>query len=250
MGVLDETADPGLPQGQWFATTHWSVVLAAADASTDDALAALEKLCRTYWFPLYAFVRRQGYDPEESKDLTQGFFARLLEKKYLEQVDRRKGKFRSFLLASLRHYLSDERDRARAAKRGGGRPVISFDACDAEQRYLLEPADESSPDKVFDRRWAFALLNEARRRLREEYTAAGKQELFEALTGTDARGDGASTYAHLAARWNMTESGVKSAAHRLRQRYHELVREEVSQTVSSAAELEEEIRHLISVVGS
>jgi DNA-directed RNA polymerase specialized sigma24 family protein len=250
MGVLDETATPGPPRGQWFATTHWSVVLAAADVASDDAKAALEKLCRTYWFPLYAYVRHQGHGSEEAKDLTQGFFARLLEKNYLGQVDRRKGKFRSFLLASLRHFLSDERDRANAAKRGGGQSLVSFDAQGAEQRYRLEPVDEVSPDKVFDRRWAVALLEEAQWRLREEYATAGKGELFDALAGGGVATAAEATYAELAARWAMSESAVKSAAHRLRQRYHELVRNEVAHTVANPAELDEEIRYLVSVIGS
>lgn len=247
--MLDETATPGPPPGQWFATTHWSVVLAAAHDTSDEADAALEKLCRAYWFPLYAYVRHQGYGADDAKDLTQGFFARLLEKNYLGQVDRRKGKFRSFLLAALRHYLSDERDRANAAKRGGGRNFVSFDAHDAEERYRMEPVDETSPDRVFDRRWALALLAEAQRRLREEYVAAGKAEIFDELAGGSAERTGTAPYAELAARWSTSESAVKSAAHRLRQRYHELVRTEVAHTVSDPGELDDEIRYLISVIG-
>ena len=251
MGVFDEVSAAGLSQGQWFATTHWSVVLTAKDGASPDAMAALDRLCRAYWFPLYAYVRRQGYDPNDAMDLTQGFFARLLEKNYLHQVERQKGQVRSFLLASLRHFLSDERDRARAAKRGGGQSFISLDDhTEAEERYRLEPADGASPDRIFDRRWAFTLLESAQQRLRNEYARAGKTELHDALAHSDARPRAEETYAELARRWGMTETAVKSAAHRLRQRFHELVREEVAQTVSSPTELDEEIRYLISVVGS
>jgi RNA polymerase sigma-70 factor (ECF subfamily) len=251
MGAFDEVSAAGLSQGQWFATTHWSVVLTAQDAASPDALTALDKLCRAYWFPLYAYVRREGYGPNDAMDLTQGFFARLLEKNYLDRVDRQKGKFRSFLLASLRHYLSDERDRANAAKRGGGQTFISLDDhTQAEERYKLELADGASPDRIFDRRWAYTLLETAQRRLRGEYAVANKTELHDALAHTETKPRADETYAELAKRWGMTEAAVKSAAHRLRQRYHELVREEVAQTVSSPSELDEEIRYLISVISS
>ncbi|HKS36028.1 MAG TPA: sigma-70 family RNA polymerase sigma factor, partial [Verrucomicrobiae bacterium] len=208
-------------------------------------------LCRTYWFPLYAYIRRQGRNPEEASDLTQAFFERFLEKDYLRQVDRKKGKFRSFLLASLRHFLSDERDRARAAKRGGGRPLISLDQQTAEERYLLEPVDEASPDRIFERRWALTLLDQAQQRLRAECAEAGKIELYEQLTGTGSGvGKGEPTYTALGARWGITEGAVKSAAHRLRQRFHELVRDEVAQTVSDPAELDDEIRYLMAIISS
>jgi DNA-directed RNA polymerase specialized sigma24 family protein len=251
MPTADAASGSGSSRAGWFATTHWSVVLTARDGSSADAQAALERLCRTYWFPLYAYVRREGYNPDEAKDLTQGFFARLLEKNYLDQVDRQKGRFRSFLLAALRHYLSDERDRASAAKRGGGYTFMSLDDhTSAEERYRLEPVDDMSPDRIFERRWALTVLEQAQKRLREECVAAGKPELYEQLIKTGTAGKNETTYAALGARWGMSESAVKSAAHRLRQRYHVLVRGEVGHTVSNPAELDEEIRHLMAVIGS
>src|SRR5713101_2250946 len=158
----------------WFATTHWSVVLAASQTESPQAEAALEKLCRTYWYPLYAYVRRQGHSPHDAQDLTQGFFARLLEKNWVGAADREKGKFRSFLLSLLNHYLTDERDRANAAKRGGGKVMISLDEQTAEKLFSGEPASCLSPEREFERRWATALLQQAMTRLREEFETTGK----------------------------------------------------------------------------
>src|SRR2546430_9901540 len=165
----------------WFATTHWSVVLAARQQTSPEAGEALESLCRAYWYPLYAFIRRRGYDSHDAQDLTQGFFTRLLEKNYLAQADREKGRFRSFLLAALKHFLSDEQDRARAQKRGGGQALISLDEQTAEGRYRLEPADVMSAEKLFERRWALTLLEQARTRLCDEYVAAGQAEFSDQL---------------------------------------------------------------------
>src|SRR5437868_2500654 len=170
------------PKAQWFTTTHWSVVIAAGESGSPRAEAALEKLCRTYWYPLYAYVRRQGHGPHDAQDLTQGFFARLLEKNYLGVVEREKGKFRSFLLAALNHFLANERDRMNAAKRGGGKPLISLDDT-AENLFSLEPASNLSPEMTFEKQWATTLLEQAFSRVREEFVAAGKGPLFDRLKG-------------------------------------------------------------------
>ncbi|MEK7684441.1 MAG: sigma-70 family RNA polymerase sigma factor [Verrucomicrobiota bacterium] len=242
---LKEDAKPA--NSDWFATTHWSVVLAAGQGDAPDAQAALEKLCRTYWYPLYAYVRREGYSAADAQDLTQAFFARLLEKNYLGQVEPQKGKFRSFLLAALRHFLSDQRDRARAIKRGGGTDCFSLDAQSAEERYRLEPVERMDAEKIYERRWAMTLLEQALTRLRDENVAAGKAELFERLRSFVA-GESDISCGEAASQLGLTESAVKSAVHRLRQRYRELVREEIAHTVADPAEIDAEIRYLISVM--
>jgi len=230
-----------------FATTHWSVVLAAGRSTNLQASEALAQLCRTYWYPLYAYVRRQGYSPEDSQDLTQAFFTRLLAKNYLGQVEQAKGKFRSFLLAALRHFLSDERDKARTLKRGGGGAHISLDAQEAENRYRLEPVDRMDAEKIFERRWAMTLLDRALDRLRDESAADAKSDTFEALKPFVA-GDSELSCGEMASRLGQTESAVKSAVHRLRCRYRELVREEIAHTVAEPAEVDAEIRYLITVM--
>ena len=248
MSSAKETAVTATAQHTWFTSTHWSLVLNAQDTSSPLAAAALEKLCRAYWYPHYVFVRRQGEDEESAKDLTQGFFARLLEKRYLAQVQREKGKFRSFLLASLKHFLGDERDKARAQKRGGGQTFISLDDSTGEERYRLEPVDTMDADKLFERRWALTLLEQARTRVREEYLESGKAGLYDHLKPFESGDQNAPSYAQVAAELGLTESAVKSAVFRMRQRYRELVREEVANTVDSPAEVDAEIRHLISVI--
>jgi RNA polymerase sigma factor (sigma-70 family) len=230
-----------------FATTHWSVVLAAGQSTDAQASEALEQLCRAYWYPLYAYVRREGSSAADAQDLTQEFFARLLEKHYLAQVERQKGKFRSFLLAALRHFLADQRDRARAVKRGGGADCLSLDAQSAEERYRLEPVDRMDAGKIFERRWAMTLLDRALIRLRDENIASGKTELFERLKEFVA-GESDISCGEAATQLGLTESAVKSALHRLRQRYRELVREEVAHTVDDPAEIDAELRYLIGVV--
>ena len=235
-------------QREWFTTTHWSVVLKAADTASPAAKEALETLCRNYWYPLYAYVRRQGQDQESAKDLTQGFFARLLEKNYLNQVRPRRGKFRYFLLTSLKHFLSDEWDKARAQKRGGGQTFLSLDAATAEARYRLEPVDFMDAEKLFERRWALTILDQARKRLREEYLQAGEAAFYERLILFEAPERNTPSYAQVAAEFGFSESKVKSAMFRLRQRYRELVRAEVAHTVGTSAEIDEEISHLISVI--
>jgi RNA polymerase sigma-70 factor (ECF subfamily) len=223
------------------------VVLAAGQLDAPKAGEALEKLCRTYWYPLYAYVRREGFGAADAQDLVQEFFARLLAKNYLAQVGPQKGKFRSFLLAALRHFLSDHRDRAKAAKRGGGAEVLSLDAREAEERYRLEPVDRMDAQKIFERRWAMTLLEQALSRLRDESVVAGKAERFDRLRDFVA-GDSDVSCREAAAQLGQSESAVKSAVHRLRQRYRELVREEIAQTVADPAEIEAEIRYLITVM--
>ncbi|MBI5387006.1 MAG: sigma-70 family RNA polymerase sigma factor [Verrucomicrobia bacterium] len=247
------TADPSIdrtpsPGADYFATTHWSLVLTAQHGNPARAHEALSVLCRTYWYPLYAFVRRQGHGPHDAQDLTQEFFARLLAKNYLADVAREKGKLRSFLLAALKHFLANEWDRARAAKRGGAQAPISLDDTDAETRYLLEPADVMSADRIFERRWALTLLDQVLRRLRTEQADAGKLVAYEQLKPCLTGPKESAPYAELATKLGMTEGAVKVAAHRLRRRYRELLREEIAQTVASPAEVDDEIRHIIAVL--
>ena len=226
-----------------FTTTHWSVVRAASESAP-----ALETLCCTYWYPLYAYVRRRGYHPEEAEDLTQEFFARLLAGKDLAGVDRAKGKFRSFLLAALNHFLANEWDRATAAKRGGNQVLISLDDDNAEERYRREPADETTPEKLFERSWARTLLFEAMAGLRAEYAADGKAQQFEQIRCFLTEEAGAGSYEAVAAQLNTSTGAVAVAVHRMRQRYRELVRREIARTVTTPAELEDEIRHLLDAL--
>ncbi len=237
-----------LPSGaRGFATTRWSVVLAAGGATpaADEALAVL---CSAYWYPLYAFVRRQGRSEHDAQDLTQEFFARLLAKDWLGGVERERGRFRSWLLAALKHFLANEWDRASALKRGGGAAVVSLDALTAEQRYALEPADPASAEKLFDRCWALELLDRVLTRLRGEFEAAGKARIFEELKAGIV-GDSA-PYAEIAARLGASESAVKAAAHRLRLRYRELLRAEIAETVALSGEIDDELDQLFIALGS
>ena len=213
-----------------------------------ESASALETLCRTYWYPLYAYVRRRGHSPEEAEDLTQEFFARLLASNDLSGVDRSKGKFRSFLLAAINHFLANEWDRATAAKRGGNQILISLDDENAEERYRMEPAAEVGPEKLFERSWARTLLAQGLARLRVEYAADGKTQQFEQIRCflTEETGEGG--YAAVAARLNMSTGAVAVAVHRMRQRYRELVRQEIAQTVTTPVELETEIRHLLAAL--
>jgi RNA polymerase sigma factor (sigma-70 family) len=241
--------DPTSGSAQAFATTHWSVVLTAKQGSPSEAAAALEKLCRTYWYPLYAFLRREGRSPHDAQDLAQEFFARLLQGKFLENVGPQKGKFRSFLLAALKHFLCDEWDRARAEKRGGGQAFISLEAHNAEELYLLEPDASVPAEEIFERRWALTLLAQALARLREEFADVGKIREFDHLKVflSTLTSDGA--YDAVAVRLEATVDSVAVKVHRLRQRYGELIRAEIAQTVASPADIEEELRHLFNAVG-
>lgn len=241
-------SDSGKGRSEWFVTTHWSVVLAAGQGDSMKSTVALENLCSTYWYPLYAYVRRRGQEPEAAKELTQEFFARLLAKGLLAGVDPTKGRFRSWLLGVMNHFLAHEWARVCAQKRGGGQPAFSLDETRAEERYRLEPVDESSPEKIFDRRWAFTVLEQAEVRLRKEHEAAGKGELYSRLKAFVSMDGEAASYEEASQRLGLTPSAVKSAIHRLRQRYQESIREEIAQTVTSASEVDDEIRYLLSVI--
>jgi RNA polymerase sigma factor (sigma-70 family) len=239
-------SDSPAPIARIFATTRWSVVLAAGGAS-GAAGEALAILCRTYWYPLYAFVRRQGRTAHDAQDLTQSFFARLLAKEDLADVERAKGKFRSFLLASMKHFLANEWDHARAQKRAGGIALISIDDAEAERRYEHEPAEQITAEQLFDRRWALTLLDQVLVRLGEEMAAAGRAAQFEAMKFC-LTGEKAAVYAEIAQRLGMTEGALKVAIHRLRDRYRTLLRAEIAQTVGEDADVDEELRQLFSAL--
>jgi RNA polymerase sigma-70 factor (ECF subfamily) len=248
MTARDQKEAPQDVPGGRFATTRWTLVLAAGQGSTPEAQEALASLCSVYWYPLYAYARRQITHAEDAQDLTQEFFARLLEKNYLQTADPRRGRFRSFLLTAFKHFLSKERDRARAHKRGGGRRLLPLDFQAGERQYTQEPSDEVTPEMVYERRWAVTLLQQVLQQLRREYAGAGKEALFDrlklALTGES------SPYAQLSAELDLSEAGVKVAVHRLRQRYRELLRAEIAQTVGSSAEVDGELRDLFAAVRS
>ena len=248
MSAPDETASSTPPGANYFLTTHWSVVLRAGRSDSTCARDALAQLCQTYWYPLYAYVRRRGYSPQDAQDLAQEFFARLLEQNSVAKVCPELGKFRSFLLASLNHFLANEWDKAQAKKRGGGQPLIRLDDRSAESRYALEPTEEATPDKLFERRWALTLLECVLARLRKEFVTAGKARLFERLKGFMTGEGGDASYAQVGNELDMSESNVKVAVHRLRRRYRDLLRDEIAQTVASPAEVEDEIRHLFSAL--
>ena len=230
-----------------FVTTHWSVVLAAQGESA-AAEEALEKLCRTYWWPLYGFVRRQGYAPEEAQDLTQGFFAMLLERKDLDSVRREKGRLRSYLLAALKNFLGKAHRRVMTIKRGEGRPLVPLEELIARERADVEPADTLTADRIYERRWALTLLEQVLARLGEEYRVAGSIALFDQLKQLLTDEPGRPSQAEIGVALGMTENAVKQALHRLRQRYRLLLREEIAQTVVEPGDVEDELRHFIAVL--
>ncbi len=236
--------------GATFATTHWSVVLAAGDPDTLQSAAALEQLCRAYWYPLYACVRRRGHQPQDAQDLTQGFFASLLAGNYLARADRERGRFRTFLLTAFDNFLHNEHDRTTALKRGGGREFISWDEHVAEGRYAQEPAGGLSPEQLFEKRWAATLLERVLVRLRAEFDQAERRELFDQLKPHLWGEDEAAPYAELGTRFAMTVSALKVTVHRLRRRYRDLLRDEIAQTVADPAEIDGEIQYLIRVVST
>ena len=236
---------PGAGDNPAFQTTHWSVVLQAASG---DSRAALERLCGVYWYPLYVFARRNGNGPDESQDLTQGFFELLLAKDYLKGVDRDKGKFRSFLLVSFKHFIANERKKAATQKRGGSIQTISFDAMEAEERYHLEPTDTLSADIVYDRCWARAVLDTVLAKLRQEFEQAGKRDRFDSLSAFLFLEPEAGRYAALAQECRITESALRSSVQRTRQRYAALFRMEIANTVKDPRDIEGEIAHLASTL--
>jgi RNA polymerase sigma factor (sigma-70 family) len=230
-----------------FATTHWSVVL-TAQGESPTAQKALETLCRGYWRPIYSFVRRQGARREEAEDLTQAFFALLLERRDLDVVRKEKGRLRSYLLASLKHFLANERHRAMAVKRGEGREPIPLEELRAGEHADLEPAHELSPDRIYERRWALTVLEQVFARLKNEYGAAENARLFDCLKELLAGESGQPSQAKIAGQLGMTENAVKQAFHRFRQRYQLLLREEIAHTVAVPGDIEDELRHLITVL--
>jgi DNA-directed RNA polymerase specialized sigma24 family protein len=236
------------PAGPYFVTTRWTVVLSAGRKSSPQSDQALAELCQVYWYPLYAYVRRQGNSKEDAEDLTQGFFERFLQKNYLDGLSSERGKFRAFLLASLKHFLSNERDKAGRQKRGGNVPHLSLDWQSAEDRYHLDPPDLASPDRLFDREWALALLDRVIARLRDECAAAGKRELFEQAKNFLMMGPSAIPYATAAKHLGMEEGALRVAVHRLRSRYRALLRDEIAQTLTDPAKVEEELRSLQSAL--
>jgi len=231
-----------------FVTTHWSVVLHAGRGDSARAGLALARLCQTYWYPLYASARRRGYRAHDAQDLTQEFFSRLLDGRLLARADPGRGRFRSFLLASMNHFLANEWEKARAGKRGGGHPALSLDWAAAEERYDLEPADDATPDKAFDKQWALRLLQAVLTRLEQEYQREGKAALFGLLKKCLTGARESQPYLVLAARMGLSEGAIKVAVHRLRRRYRDLIREEIAQTVAAPEEVESEMRHLLEAL--
>jgi RNA polymerase sigma-70 factor (ECF subfamily) len=238
---------PTAQDGAAFTTTHWSVVLAAQGPSP-AAEEALEKLCRTYWRPIYGFVRRQGIGPEDAKDLTQGFFALLLERRDLKAVRQEKGRLRSYLLTSLKHFLTNERNRAMAIKRGAGQRLIPLEDLRERERAGFEPAHTLAADQIYERRWALSVLDQVLARLGHEYRAAGNIQLFDRLQKSLTDEPDRRSLADTARELGMTESAVRQASYRVRQRYRQLLREEITHTVLAAGDVEDELRHLVSVL--
>lgn len=232
-----------------FATTHWSQVLAAKQGDPSAAAAALENLCRTYWYPLYAFLRRSGHRPHDAQDLTQAFFARLLQRDFLERIDPRKGKFRSFLLAALKNFLCDEWDKVQAVKRGGGQVFMSLDDLQAEDRYRSEPDASAPAERLFEQRWALTLLGRALGQLRDEFISAGKGQEFDELKVFLSAPTVDGAYDAVAPKLAVAVETVGVKVHRLRQRYGELIRAEIAQTVADPSEIEDELQHLFNAVG-
>lgn len=233
-----------------FATTHWSVLIQAGNQGSSQATEALAWLCQAYWYPLYAYVRRQGHNVEDAQDLTQEFFARLLERRLYQRADPQRGRFRSFLLTSLKNFLTNEWKNGRREKRGGGQPIISLDADKSETRFRAEPADNWSPDKAFDRGWAGVLLDRVLEQLNGEFVAVGRGAVFDELKFALTGEENGSSYAEIARRLDLTAGNLKVTVHRLRRRYRELLREEIARTVDSPEAVEDEIRQLFAALGN
>ena len=237
-----------MPPQDGFTTTRWTLVLAAKRRHDPGGSAAFARLCERYYEPLYSYLRRRGETAEDAQDLTQGFIARLLEKDVLRHADPTRGKFRAFLLTSLKHYAANEHVRAAAGKRGGGESLLSIDLA-AEGRYGLEPRDDLTPERLYDRRWALAVLERALRALRAEFRASGRESFFEAVQGTLTGDDRAVSYRELADRFGVSESNVKVSIDRMRRRYGDLVRAEVAETVETEAGVDDELRYLLTALG-
>ncbi|HYG24287.1 MAG TPA: sigma-70 family RNA polymerase sigma factor [Verrucomicrobiae bacterium] len=248
MNPPEQNASPNTALGARFAATSWSNVIAAQRQGSPEAEAALERLCRTYWYPLYAYLRRKGHDSHRAQDLTQEFLYRLIKENYLEAADRRRGKFRSFLLASLNHFVSNQRDHDNAVKRGGRATVVSLDDTDSEGRFLREPASGMSPEKIFERNWFLSLFEEALSRLREEQSSAGKLELFTQLQSFVIEDAEPGDYTKAAPLVKMTPNAVAVTVHRMRERYKKLVYEEVVRTVADDSEIADELRRFFAVM--
>ena len=249
MPADSDSSDPVMPLAAGcFGTTHWSVVLAASQDDSASSREALEKLCRGYWRPIYTYVRRRGHAPHEAEDLTQGFFAHLLERKLLTVVDRQRGRFRTFVLHACEYFLAKQWRDASRLKRGGGQQVLSLDVAAAEDGFQHEPADQMTPERLYERQWALALLDLAMDRLRQEWAAVGKETLFATLQGFLSGERKSITCAQAAFELGMSEGAVRTAVHRLRQRYGEILRAEVAQTLSRPEDMEDELRHLLAVL--
>ena len=248
MAASDSHSAKPSPRAAVFATTCWTQVLAAGAGENTQARLALEHLCRSYWYPLYAYVRRRGHSPHDAQDLTQAFFARLLERHWVGDADRERGRFRTFLLTAMSRFLANEWDRVRAQKRGGFAPHVPVQLHAAETRYGHEPADNRTPEQCYERRWALTLLDTVLQRLRAEYDREGKAEWFTALSGTLVGGRESQPYAALATQLAMNEGAVKVAVHRLRKRYRQLLRAEIAQTTASPEDVDDELRHLFAVL--
>jgi RNA polymerase sigma-70 factor (ECF subfamily) len=241
---------PASGRGTDFATTQWSLVLAAGHPSQPDAAAALARLCQAYWYPIYAYVRRRTADVHQAQDLTQEFFVRLLEREVVAVAQPERGRFRSFLLTALKHFLASQWEKAGAAKRGGGQAILSLDFEAGESRISLEPVDDRTPERLFERQWVITLLAHVMDRLEQECAAAGKGEQFEQLKGLLAGRSAELPVAQAAAALGLSEEATRQAAHRLRARYKELLRAEVAQTVARPEEVEDELRGLFAALGS
>jgi RNA polymerase sigma-70 factor (ECF subfamily) len=237
-----------LPGSSQFPTTRWTLVVAAGDPHRKEARSALVSLCENYWYPLYAYLRRRGYPTDQAQDLTQEFFVRVLEGRYLDRADPEKGRFRSFILTSLKFFVADEEDRHRARKRGGGM-LVPPEFSSGEERYQREPAHDETPERIFERRWALSLLDRVVEKLRDEFVQHGRPEHFERLK-VFLLGESDASYPALAREINTSEGALKVAIHRLRKRYRELFRQEIADTVADPAEVESELRYLAGVLAS
>jgi len=248
--AADEQVSPVAVGARIFGTTRWTVVLQAGGPTSGGSVRALEQLCRSYWYPLYSFARRSGVPAHDAEDLTQSFFAYLLEKDTIARADRKRGRFRNFLLAAFRNFQANDRARNSAAKRGGGRPILSLEEQRAEARYRHEPQTNLTPEKLYDQKWAASLLDQIMQTMQAEYIALGKGPLFEILREVIWGGRQEGGYDLLARNAGMSEGAFKVAVHRLRTRFRECLRQEVAQTVATPGEVDDELRHLLSVVAN